>query len=312
MTESGARRALPARALSRVRRLFRRRSDAAFVRAAYATVLRRDADPEGFRNYMTHLARGTRAREGVLDDMISSDEFRFGVHYLNPLVSMHVGRCEFVRSLPRARRILDLGGTSQQDPDGALVALGYPYEFDELVIVDLPFDERHDLYSGSSRVEHVDGRLGPVKYLYQSMTDFGAFDDSSFDLVYSGQSFEHVTPEEGKQVLAGVMRVLRPGGWLALDTPNGPVCRVQQEAMINPDHEIEYSHEEMTELLLAAGFEISEAKGISWMGKSVRTGRFDDDELRRNVGLYHEIEESYLLAYLCQKPATGPATGPGG
>lgn len=286
-----------------VLRHLRRPAYARFVRGAYFAVLRRNPDPDGLRNYLTHLAQGTRTREGVLDDLVSSDEFRFGIHYLNHLVSLHVSRCEFVRSLPRAQRILDLGGASQNDPNGALVMLGYPYRFDELVIVDLPFDERHDLYSHSARLDRVDSPLGPVRYLYQSMTDFSAFADASFDLVYSGQTIEHVTPDECGVVLEGVYRVLRPGGWFALDTPNGPVCRLHQAEFINPDHEVEYSRAELFERLRAAGLDVVGAWGLNWVGESVRSGVFSLDELRRNVGLYHEIEECYLLAYLCQKPA---------
>lgn len=283
-------------------RVWRRRSRTRFLRSAYRCVLRREPDPYGLRSFGEHLARGTRSVDGVLDDMISSDEFRYEIHYLNPLVSLHVSRCHFVQSLPRARRILDLGGASQNDPNGALIALSYPYEFDELVIVDLPFEERHDLYSHSARIDAVDSPLGPIRYLYQSMTDFSAFDDASFDLVYSGQTIEHVTADECTEVLRGVMRVLRPGAWFAVDTPNGPVCRLHQAEFINPDHKIEYSHAEFSRLLNDAGLEIVGAWGLAWVGDSVRQGSFSEDELRRNVGMFHEIEECYLLSYLCRKP----------
>lgn len=281
---------------------WRRWSDGRFVRAAYHSILRRDPDPGGLANYREHLRVGTRDRAGVLDDMVSSDEFRFGIHYQNPLVALHVSRCQFVRSLPRAGRILDLGGASQDDPNGALIALSYPYAFDELVIIDLPFEERHELYARSAPVTEVDSPLGPVRYRYQSMTDFSAFDDESFDMVYSGQTIEHVTPTECDEVLAGVRRVLKPRGWFAVDTPNGPVCRLHQHDFINPDHKVEYSHAEFSERLRDAGLEIAGAWGLDWVGESVRTGRFSENELRRNVGMFHEIEECYLLAYLCRKP----------
>ena len=51
--------------------------------------------------------------------------------------------------LPPAR-ILDLGGTHQGLPDGALVHLGYPYPFERLVVVDLPVHERDEIYQGGS------------------------------------------------------------------------------------------------------------------------------------------------------------------
>ena len=58
-----------------------------------------------------------------------------------------------------------------------------------------------------------------------------------FDLVYSGQSIEHVTPSDADIVIKEVARVLRPGGWFALDTPNARVTRVQQPDLIDPDIE---------------------------------------------------------------------------
>jgi SAM-dependent methyltransferase len=292
------------RAASVVRRRnpVRRAADARFVRGAYRTVLRREPDRAGMKNYLEHLARGTRDREGVLDDLVSSDEFRSRIHYQDQNVSLHVSRCRFVQSLPRAARILDLGGASQMNDDGALIALTYPYEFDELVIVDLPFDERHELYGHGAPVEAVETRLGRVRYRYHSMTDFSGFEDDSFDMVYSGQTIEHVPPDDCDEILRGVRRVLRPGGWFAVDTPNGPVCRLQQEAFINPDHVVEYSHAEFSERLERSGLEIVGAWGLNWLGPTVADGEFDEHELRANVGMYHEIEECYLLAYLCRKP----------
>ncbi len=69
--------------------------------------------------------------------------------------------------------------------------------------------------------------------------------------------------EEAERVLAGAARILRPGGYLALDTPNARVCRIQQPGYIDPDHDHEYTHGEMTEKLHGAGFEILEAKGLN-------------------------------------------------
>ena len=47
---------------------------------------------------------------------------------------------------------------------------------------------------------------GPVTYRYQSMTDLSSFADGSFDLVYSGQSIEHVSEDE-----ADVVQIEVPG-----------------------------------------------------------------------------------------------------
>jgi SAM-dependent methyltransferase len=44
--------------------------------------------------------------------------------------------------------------------------------------------------------------------------------DASFDLVLADYVFEHVAAEDAAHVASEIMRVLRPGGWLAARTPN--------------------------------------------------------------------------------------------
>jgi hypothetical protein len=70
----------------------------------------------------------------------------------------------------------------------------------------------------------------------------------------------------------------------------------------NPDHRVEYDHPVFSAKLEAAGFEIREAKGLVLMAKSVADGEFTMRDLSRHPGVYHEIEDCYLLAYLCRKP----------
>lgn len=276
--------------------------DEAWLRAAYNLVLDRQPDPQGWAHYLEALASGAMARGDIEDELRWSMEARVRIRPRNLLASLHVSRCDFVRSFPRARRILDLGGTHQSDPGGALVSMGYPYVFDELVIVDLPHDERHDIYTHSAPItEHLTA-LGPVRYRYHSMADLSGYPDASFDLVYSGQTFEHVSADDGDKVLAEVERVLAPGGWFYLDTPNGPVCRIQQPGFINPDHEVEYSHDEMVAKLEGAGFDVPERKGLNWCGTAVLTGTFSIEAAAAHPGVYGTPAECYLLAYGARKP----------
>ena len=97
--------------------------------------------------------------------------------------------------------------------------------------------------------------------------------------------------------------MLRPGGYLALDTPNARVTRLQQADFIDPDHEHEYTHAELHEKLARAGFEVVEAKGLNYAGPSLAAGRFDVDAIASARGLFSEIEDCYLLAYVCRVPA---------
>ena len=271
------------------------------IRLAYNTVLRREPEPVGFEHYVRKLEEGF-PRDLMLETMRGSEEAYFNVRITDLLNSLHLSRCEFVKGLPRARRILDLGGTHQSNRAGAFVGLAYPYPFEKLILVDLPIEERHEIYQLSEEAEVVQTHLGPVEYAYHSMADLSRYDDESFDLVYSGQTIEHVTEDECDQVLKETFRVLEPGGWFAVDTPNDTVCRLQRPDFINDDHKVEYTHEQFSAKLELAGFEVCEAKGLNYLGHPAADGGFDEVEVARNNGVYGEPQDCYLLAYLCRKP----------
>ena len=271
------------------------------IRLAYEILLGREPDQMGLETLSRRLAASMTRRE-MIDSIVGSDEF--ALHLFRELSpSLHFSRGVFVRSLPPARRILDLGGSSSLNKAGALVSFGYPYPFEEVVIVELPADERHEHYRGVIEGDRIETHLGPVTFRYHSMTDLGGLADGSFDLIYSGQSIEHVTEDEADKVLVEARRVLRPGGILAVDTPNGPVCRLRQAAFIDPDHKVEYSHAEFSAKLEAAGFRTLRAHGLNHAGRSMEAGRFDSVEVARSWGLFDDIERCHLLAYVCT-PAT--------
>ncbi|HVA74657.1 MAG TPA: methyltransferase domain-containing protein [Acidimicrobiales bacterium] len=274
------------------------------VEVAYEIVLGRPADPVGRETALSMLGTGSWSPSEMISWLMGSGEFRRNRHFTGRTLgpSLHSSRCEFVRSLPAARNILDLGGTDLASPEGAMVTMGYPYRFETLTIVDLPPDERHEIYRADLHADPVKTWLGPVYYRYHSMTDLSGFADASVDLVYSGQSIEHVPPAEGRKVVKSVYRVLEPGGYFALDTPNGRVTRVQQPQFIDPDHKVEYTLEELLELVTSAGFEIADCKGTNLATDSVASGRFDADEVAGNSGLYSRAEDCYLLCVVARKP----------
>jgi predicted SAM-dependent methyltransferase len=278
-------------------------SDDDFLRLAYNFVLDREPEPHAWEFYRPLLANAELERAKLLDTMRNGMEQRFRMGTKDLLLSLHLSRCDFIRSFPSAHRILDLGGTAQHDRAGAMVVMGYVHEFDELIIVDLPHDARHDIYTHSDAIDEHLTPNGPVRYQYHSMADLSRYEDSSFDLVYSGQTIEHVTEDECDTVLSEVFRVLRPGGWLYLDTPNGPVCRIQQPDFINPDHKVEYSHDEFVAKLRRAGFDVRIEQGLNWSKHSIDAGVFQLETTAWFRGVYGEPAECYLLAYGAQKPA---------
>ena len=269
----------------------------------YEVLLGRKPDPAGVASYLPGLKNGSMSASQLAEWIYASGEWWTVAPFTQLAPSLHFSRSLFVRSLPRAGRILDLGGTALGSDKGAMVLMGYPYAFDELIVVDLPPDDRNELYKETVSRTVTQTELGPVHFRYHSMSDLSHYAEDSFDLVYSGQSIEHVPVHEADRVLAGAARILRPGGHLALDTPNGRVCRVQQPGFIDPDHDHEYTHGEMTDKLHDAGFEILEAKGLNLAARSVAEGAFSVQEVATRRGLFAEIEDCYLLSYLCRKPA---------
>jgi SAM-dependent methyltransferase len=293
--------------LSRLRALpYERLAPREAVRVAYNVLLRRDPDPAAWDHYAGAVRSGVWTRADIADRIRGSSEYRTQVPYgpSSFFTSLHASRCEFVLGLPPARRIVDIGGGHTTDGRGALVVLGYPYPFDELVIVDLPQESRHDLYR-SEPYRDQDTAQGTVRYQYRSMSDLSFAADASVDLVYSGQSIEHVSEDEGDVALAEAFRVLEPGGHLALDTPNAAVCRLEQDAFIDPDHKVEYTLAALTDKVTAAGFEVVTARGLNWGGTGIRLGLFDLAEVAAHNGIFYDAASCYLLALLCRKPLAG-------
>ncbi len=274
-----------------------------FLRGIFHLLFGREPDLSDDGAYVAELESGVLSPRQLVEWLVDSAEWSHAAPMSEFGPSLHYGRGVFIRSLPPARRILDIGGAAVGDPSGGLVLMGYPYRFDELVVVDLPSEDRHAIYRDEGRPTSAETPNGPVTYRYHSMTDLSGLESASFDLVYSGQSIEHVTQADAERVLAQVRRVLRPGGVLALDTPNSRLTRLQQEAFVDPDHKYEYAHKEMVALLEDNGFVVERAQGINYGGESVVRGVFDATELATKRGLYDAIEDCYLLAYVCRRPA---------
>ncbi len=291
------------------RRMDRRdsRTDEQFLQDVYREVLHRDVDPEGLRHFSAQLAGGHRRSEVYAmirnspEGLAAAKAAAGGIP--QHLISFHHARMAWVASLPRAARIIDLGGTSLNDQRGALLAMGYPYSFDDLAIIELPPDDRHDLYKVDA-FEPIHTEQGPVRYMYRSMCDLDDIPDGSWDMVMSGQTFEHITPEEGAKLLHDVRRILAPNGVLALDTPNGAITKLAtggRDKFINPDHKVEYTHEEMLALFADAGLKVVHQCGLGYMPKASRTQLFDDSELVQDPGLFEAIEDCFTLAYVCKR-----------
>ena len=85
------------------------------------------------------------------------------------------------------------------------------------------------------------------------------------------------------------------------DTPNRNVTRFGFPNYIVDDHKYEYTHQEMSGLLLGNGFSISEAKGLILMDQTVREGRFRPEESVGRDRMYDDIDECFVLYYKARK-----------
>jgi SAM-dependent methyltransferase len=272
-----------------------------FLHAVYRASLRREPDPDSLRRYLEQLESNMLDWEGVLHAVLGSEEFlsQQGARLLDEsaMHSLHGARAILFREfLPKAEVVVDLGGASSGDPEGALFALGYPHAPRDLTIVDLPPDKRF-LQSRTATPQVLMAARGTrIRYLYGSMGDLRSIPDSSVDLVVSGESIEHVAEDEADRVFREALRILRPEGHLCLDTPNARLTRIQSPGnLIHPEHQKEYRFSELADKLTRHGFHIATVKGICPMPDSLASGRFDLNELARNCRLSDDPEEGYLF-----------------
>jgi len=167
------------------------------LRAAYWACLKREPDDEQGRPHFMPLLRSGELNAWRLARLLmAAPEFQ-AVRDLprHPLMSMHFSRIQAVKAcLPPAEIVIDLGGVAIGENYGALLKMGYPHKPREIFIVDLPPERR--MFGGDNiedGLEFVTPNGIRISYVYGSMTDLSMFPDECADLVYSGQSIEHVT-----------------------------------------------------------------------------------------------------------------------
>ncbi len=274
-----------------------------FVRAVYRSCLRREPDASGESFYLQALQQRRMRKVDVLRAVLESNEFKHIYDLpVSPLNALHQARMMLVQKhLPKAQFILDLGGTADDHPEGALLVMGYPYKPAEIIIVDPVLPKSLREYGRNPEWTTPEGVL--IRYYQGSMTDLSWIPDESMDLVFSGESIEHISEAEAQIVCMQVYRILRSGGYFCLDTPNAALTRLQSpENLIHPEHKKEYLIHEIREMLKRSNFLIAEEIGICPMPLSLSQRSFDPGELVQNVGLSKNPEEAYLFFVKAVKP----------
>lgn len=209
----------------------------------------------------------------------------------------HHARLQLVSShLPAAKRIVDLGGAN-----GSIYEMGYPHKFNEIIVVDLPPDDRDPMYKDLDLRPKTTPN-GKIKVHFGDMTNLSFIPDSSVDLVWSGESIEHVDEEGGKRMVREAYRILKPGGSFCLDTPNRLITQIHTSGFIHPEHKLEYYPEQLRKILVESGFEIVEARGIREMPKTSSSGVFHYSDYVLGPSISSNVTESYMQYYHCKKP----------
>ena len=114
---------------------------------------------------------------------------------------------------------------------------------------------------GVEALEPMPEDLPPyVRWVTNTADHLDDVEDESADLVFAGQTTEHLWAHELAGFLLEAHRVLRAGGWLVLDSPNRLVT--EHLRWSHGGHTVELSRSEMTELLDLAGFRVVIERGI--------------------------------------------------
>ena len=99
-----------------------------------------------------------------------------------------------------------------------------------------------------------------VRWIVASASSMPQVPDRAVDVVFSGQNIEHLPQNALLGFLTESHRVLEPGGYLVVDSPN----RLITEALgwRHPEHVVELSPTEAVQLITLAGFEVESCRGI--------------------------------------------------
>jgi SAM-dependent methyltransferase len=218
--------------------------------------LQRDFIRFGLINYLTRIALIDRepgvcqGREDIMEDSFDHKS----VHFI-PL--LHELRTYCVRSMPSGARIFLSAGCA-----GAWyfkwISDNYPTAIDRHI----------GLEYYTPKPEY----LAPeAEWIPNTVSDMNGVNDEQVDLVFSGQNIEHLWPEEIPGFLFEAYRVLKPNGWLILDSPNRQITAPLR--WVHPEHIIEFTPSEATELLQLAGFANVTIRGL-WICRDRETGTF--------------------------------------
>lgn len=117
-------------------------------------------------------------------------------------------------------------------------------------------------------VDRLKAKYPKVKLLNMFVPPFTGIDDNSFDRIVTFQVIEHI--EDHESFVKEIQRVLKPGGFAIITTPN-----IKMSLTRNPWHIREYTHAELFNLL-QKNFSKVDMKGV--FGTSVVNNYYEKNK----------------------------------
>jgi SAM-dependent methyltransferase len=99
-----------------------------------------------------------------------------------------------------------------------------------------------------------------TRWIANSVADMSAVATNSVDLLFSGQNIEHLAPGDITGFLCEAKRVVRPGGWLVIDSPNRAIT--ERLGWLQPEHVLELRVDEIRVMTELAGFDVQSIRGL--------------------------------------------------
>lgn len=278
--------------------------DISEIKFLNSIILDRDISETKARSIATRINKSSMTPRQYLLELFFSAHFNQHAAELATelhLYYIHHARIQMVSTLlPQADVILDLGGAN-----GSIVDMGYPHKFKKITVVDLPPKDRDAMYK-NLKVKETKTANGIINVHFGDMSNLKFAKDNSVDLVWSGESIEHIPETAADKMIKEAFRVLRPGGYFCLDTPNRFLTEIHTNGLdfpfIHPEHKIEYYPEQLQKKLKQAGFNITERKGVREMPSTYSSGVIDYTDFISGKPLSDNIDMSYMQYYSCQKP----------
>lgn len=274
-----------------------------FVKLVYISLLGRKIDSVGLEYWTKKIDQKSFVLKEMIDSIYNSPECI--MHYKIPFPTViHRGRVEWVKSLDRFESIFDIGGSSPNIEEGALIELSYPHRPKSITVFDLPEEEQ---YWGKPRFpqdREYNFEWGTLKYEHgrvETIDSYANLANIKYDMIFMGQTIEHIYPDKLSIVLRWISKHLNLNGKFIFDTPNRIVTKVQTpDKWIDEDHKYEYAPDEMEDLLNRCGLKVTKKTGIVEMPDTLSTGHFNPLEVYDTKLVNNSPDSSYLFAFECE------------